>query len=96
MGIFSIEEFFISIVVSIVFGKQSGECIVLYCVCRLRFRMVSCQGGVVVKICGFYNGYDIYIFGVVNRILNKVYIVDLKIYYLVYIFLKIFVYYINV
>lgn len=43
-----------------------------------------------------FNYCDIYIFGVVNRILNKVYIVDLKIYYLVYIFLKIIVYYINV
>lgn len=43
-----------------------------------------------------FNYCDIYIFGVVNRIFNNVYIVDLKIYYLVYIFLKIYVYYINV
>lgn len=53
------EEFFISIVVSTVPGKQSGECIVPHCVCRLGSRMASCQGGAAVKTCGPHNGHGL-------------------------------------
>lgn len=51
MGIPSTEEFFISIVVSTVPGKQRRECIIPHCVCRLGSRMASCQGGAAVKTC---------------------------------------------
>lgn len=53
------EEFFISIVVGTVPGKQSGECTVPHCVCRLRSRMASCQGGAAVKTCGPHNGHGL-------------------------------------